>query len=122
MHAKDAQVLEAPAQKETIGFPPRLVFYGVLPYDEGNEEEANKFSRPACYDTNNGIVDNIDEFMHVGRRRWDIVGYDMGPIYDIESHFQVFPLQLSQQIILHQWQQGDEIFTDAPQTPKVDQV
>jgi hypothetical protein len=52
-------------------------------------------SRPACYDTNNDIVDNIDEFIHVGRHRWDIVGYDMGPVYDIESHFQVFPLQLS---------------------------
>jgi hypothetical protein len=30
----------------------------------------------------------------------DIVGYDMDPIYDIESHFQVFPLELSQQITL----------------------
>jgi hypothetical protein len=45
----------------------------------------------------------------------------MDPIYDIKSHLQVLPLQLSQQA-LDQWQQGDEIFTDAPQTPKVDQV
>jgi hypothetical protein len=46
----------------------------------------------------------------------------MDPIYDIESHLQVFPLQLSQQVTLDQRQQGDEIFVDAPQTPKVDQV
>jgi hypothetical protein len=121
MHAKDAQVLEAPAQEETVNFPP-LVFDDVLSYDEGNEEEANEFSRPACYDTNNDIVDNIDEFIHVGRRRWDIVGYDMGPVYDIESHFQVLPLQLSQQITLHQWQQGDEVFTHTLQKPKDDLV
>jgi hypothetical protein len=57
------------------------------------------------------MVDNIDEFIHVGRRRWDVVGYDMDPIYDIESHFQVLPLQLSQEVTLDQWQQGDEIFT-----------
>ena len=33
----------------------------------------------------------------------------------------MLPLQLSQQA-LDQWQQGDEIFTGSPQTPKVDQV
>jgi hypothetical protein len=33
-----------------------------------------------------------------------------------------FLSQLSQQITLDQWQQGDDIFTDAPQTPKVDLV
>ena len=77
---------------------------------------------PSCYDEDDDFVDNFDEFIHVGRRRWDIVGYDMGSIYDIESHFQVLPLQLSQQIILHQWQQGDEIFTHTLQKPKDDPV
>jgi len=33
----------------------------------------------------------------------------------------MFPLQSSQQA-LDQWQQGDKIFTDTPQMPKVDQV
>jgi hypothetical protein len=116
------EVLEAPAQEETISFPPPLVFDDVLPYDEGNEEEVNEFSKPACYDTNNDIVDNIDEFIRVGRRKWDVVGYDMDPIYDIESHFQVLPLQLSQWIALHQWQQGDEVFTHTLQKPKDDPV
>jgi hypothetical protein len=87
------EVLETPAQEETISFPPPLVFDDVLPYDEGNDEEVNEFSKPTCYDTNNDIVDNIDEFIRVGRRRWDAVNYDMEPIYDIKSHLQVLPLQ-----------------------------
>jgi hypothetical protein len=82
----------------------------------------NEFSKPAYYDTNSDIVDNIDEFIHVGRCRWDIVGYDMDPIYDIESHFQVLALQISQQITLHQWKQGDEVFTHTLQKPKDDLV
>ena len=46
----------------------------------------------------------------------------MGPVYDIESHFQVFPLQLSQQITVDQWQQGDEVFSHTLQKPKDDPV
>jgi hypothetical protein len=78
---------------------------------------------PPCYNTDTKIVD-IDEFIHVGRRKWDIVGFDVDPIYDIESHSQLFPSQLSQQITFDfdQCQQGDDLFTDAPQTPKVDLV
>jgi hypothetical protein len=34
----------------------------------------------------------------------------------------VLPLQLSQQITLHQWQQGDEVFTYTLQKPKDDLV
>jgi hypothetical protein len=79
-------------------------------------------SNPACYDTDNDVDDNIDELIHVGRRRCDVISYAMNPIYDIESRLQVLPLQLSQRVTLDQWQQGDEIFTDAPQALKVDQV
>jgi hypothetical protein len=89
----------------------------------GKEEEMGEILNvlsPPCYDTNTDIV-YFDEFIHVGRRRWDAVGYDMDLIYDIKSHLQVLPLQLSQQA-LDQWQQGDEIFTNSPQKPKVDQV
>jgi hypothetical protein len=105
MHAENTKVLEVPAQGETVSYPPPLVFDNALLYDEGNEEEENEVSDvliPSCYDEDNDFVDNFEEFIHVGRRRWDIVGYDMGPVYNIESHFQVLPLQLSQQIILHQ--------------------
>jgi hypothetical protein len=96
-HAKNTEVLEAPAQEETVSCPPPQDFDDALLYDGEDEEEINESLNPACYDTDSDIVDNIDEFIHVGRRRWDVVGYDMDPIYDIESHFQVLPLRLSQQ-------------------------
>jgi hypothetical protein len=88
-------------------------FDDSLLYDLGNEEEIDEPLNPSCYDTYSDIVD-IDEFIHVGRHKWDVVGYDMDPIYDIENHFQVFPLQLSQQVTLDfdQWQQGNDMITD----------
>jgi hypothetical protein len=122
-HAENTEVLEVPAQQETVSYPPLLVFDNVLPCDEEEEEdEFSNVSDPACYDTDSDTVDNIDEFIHVGRRRWDIVGYDLDPIYDTESHFQLLPLQLSQQITSDQWQQGDEIFTRTFQKTKDDLV
>jgi hypothetical protein len=128
MHVEDTQVLKAPAQEETntVSYPPLQNFDDSLLYDLGNEEEIDEplnVLNPSCYDTDSDIVD-IDEFIHVGRRKWDVVGYDMDPIYDIENHFQVLPLQLSQQVTLDfdQWQQGDDIITDTFQTPKVDLV
>jgi len=118
------EVLEAPAQEEKLSYPPLQDFDDCLLYDLGKEGEIgellNDFN-PPCYDTNTDIVD-IDEFIHVGRRKWDIVGFDMDPIYDIENHSQLLPTQLSQQITFDLWQQGDDIFTDAPQAPKVDLV
>jgi hypothetical protein len=121
-YVEDTQVFKTPAQEEKVSCPPLLVFDNAIFSDKEDEEEMSKnVSNLACYDTDNDIDDNIDEFKHVGRRGWDAIGYDIDPIYDIESHLQVFPLQLSQQA-LDQRQQGDEIFTDAPQTPKVDLV
>ena len=52
--------------------------------------EFSNLSNPACYDADTNIVD-IDEFIHVGRRKWDIVGFDMDPIYDTENHSQLLP-------------------------------
>jgi hypothetical protein len=46
----------------------------------------------------------------------------MDPIYDTENHSQLLPSQLSRQITFDFWQQGNDIFTDARQTPKVDLV
>jgi hypothetical protein len=98
-HAENTEVLEVPMREETVSYPPPLVFDDALPCDEEEEEdEFSNVSNPACYDTGSDTVDNIDEFIHVGRRRWDIVCYDLDPIYDTESHFQLLPLQLSQQI------------------------
>jgi hypothetical protein len=121
-HVEDTQVLKTPAQEEKVSCPPLLVFYSDILCDKEDEEEMSKnASNPTCYDTDNDIDDNIDDFIHVGRHGWDADGYEMDPIYDIESHLQVFPLQLSQQA-LDQRQQKNEIFTDAPQIHKVDQV
>jgi hypothetical protein len=124
MHAENTKAIEAPAQEETVSYPPLINFDDALPCDE-KEEEEDKFSNlanPACYDTDTDIVDNIDEFIHVGRRRWDMVGYDLDPIYDTESHLQLLPLQLSQQITSEQWQQGDEVLTCTFQKTKDDLI
>jgi hypothetical protein len=104
MHVEDTQVLKTSAQEETntVSHPPLQNFDSLL-YDVEDEEEINESLNAlntACYDTDSDMVDKIDEFIHVGRRKWDVVGYDMDPIYDIENHFQVLPLQLSQQITL----------------------
>jgi hypothetical protein len=95
-HAKNIELLEVPSHEETVSYPPILNFDDALPCDEKEEEdEFLSLTNPACYDTDSDTVDNIDEFIHVGRRRWDIVGYDLDPIYDIEGHFQLLPLHLS---------------------------
>ena len=72
MHAENTKVLEVPAQEETTSFPPPLDFDDALLCDEEKvEDEFSNFSDPACYDTDSDIIDNIDEFIHVGRCRWD---------------------------------------------------
>jgi hypothetical protein len=118
-HAENTRVLEVPAQEETVSYPPLIIFDDALPCNEKEEEEES--SKPACYDTDTDIAD-LDEFIHVGRRRWDVIGYDLDPIYDTESHLQLLPLQLSQQITYDQWQQGDEVFTCSFQNTKDDLV
>jgi hypothetical protein len=106
-----------------MSYPPTLVFDNSLPCDEKEEEdEILSLTNPACYDTDSDTVDDIDEFIHVGRHRWDVVGYDLDPIYDIEGRFQLFPLQLPQRITSDQWQQGDEVFTCSFQNTKDDLI
>jgi hypothetical protein len=100
-----------------VSYPPILKFDDALPYDE-EEDDFLDFSNPTCYDTDSDIIDNIDEFIHVGRHRWDIVGYDVDPVYDMKDHLQTLPLP--QQITYDQWQQGDEIFTCTFQETKDD--
>jgi hypothetical protein len=120
-HAENIKLLEIPAQEETVSCPFLINFDDVLPCDEEEEDEFSNLADPACYDTNTDIAD-FDEFIHVGRRRWDAFGYDTDPIYDTESHLQLLPLQLSQQITYDQWQQGDEVFTCSFQNTKDDLV
>jgi hypothetical protein len=106
-HAENTRVLEVPAQEETVSYPPLIFFDDALPCNEKEEEDES--SNPACYDIDTDIAD-FDEFIHVGRRRWDVISYDLDPIYDTESHLQLLPLQLSQQLTYDQWKQGDECY------------
>jgi hypothetical protein len=99
-HAENIELLKVPAQEETVSYFPLLVFNDALPCNEKEEEDES--SNPTCYDTDTDIAD-LDEFIRVGRRRWDVIGYDLDPIYDTESHLQLLPLQLSQQITYDQW-------------------
>jgi hypothetical protein len=117
-YAENIELLKVPAQEETVSYPPLIIFDDALPCD-GKEED--KFSNPACYDTDTDIAD-FDEFIYVGRRRWDAISYDTDPIYDMKSHLQTLPLQVPQQIIFDQWQQGDEVFTCTFQNAKDDLV
>jgi hypothetical protein len=116
------QILEALAQEglSEVRFSPFQVLNGSLPYDTKSEKVLDVLT-PQCYDTHTDITD-FDEFIHVGRRRWDAFSYDTDPIYDIKSHLQTLPLQLPQQITFNQWQQGDEVFTHAFQRIKDDLV
>jgi hypothetical protein len=118
----DIQILEALAQEglSEVHCSPFQVLNGSLPYDTKSEKVLDVLT-PPCYDTDTDIAD-FDEFIHVGRRRWDIVGYDTDPIYDTKDHLQLLPLQLSQQITYDQWQQGDEVFTCSFQNTKDDLV
>jgi hypothetical protein len=120
------QVLEATAQEEinTVSYLPFQNFDDSLFYDLESEEvldEPLDALNPSCYDKDSDIVDNIDEFIHVGRRKWDLIGSDKDPIYDIEGHFQKFPLQLSYEVTnFDNWQQGDDIIADIFQAFKDD--
>jgi hypothetical protein len=91
----DIQILEALAQEglSKVHCSPFQVLNGSLPYDTKSEKVLDVLT-PPCYDTDTDIAD-FDEFIHVGRRRWNTFGYDTDPIYDTESHLQLLPLQLS---------------------------
>jgi hypothetical protein len=116
----DIQILEALAQEglSEVHCSPFQVLNDYLPYDTKSEKVLDVLT-PPCYDTDTDIAD-FDEFIHVGRRRWDVIGYDTDPIYDTKDHLQTLPLQLPQQISFDQWQKGDEIFTCSVQNTKDD--
>jgi hypothetical protein len=101
------------------------VFDDTLFYDLGSEEALeDPLDVSSLYDKGNYIVDNIDEFIHVRKCKWDVIWYDGDPIYDIEVHFQMFPLQLSYEVTdnFDIWQQRDDTITNIFQTPKDDLV
>jgi hypothetical protein len=97
---KAIQILEALAHEglSEVNYSPFQVSSGSLPYDTDSTEVLDVLT-PPCYDIDTDIAD-FDEFIHVGRRRWDVVSYNVDPIYDVRSHLQVLPLQIA----LDQWQ------------------
>jgi hypothetical protein len=115
------QVFDIPAQEEvnTVSCFPFQDFEDALFCDLESEElleDPLDVLSPSCYD--------IDEFIHVGKHKWDVIGYDGDPIYDFEGHFHLFPSQTSYEIVIDSdiWQQGDGIVTNIFQTPKDDLV
>jgi hypothetical protein len=70
------------------------------------------------------VVVNIDEFILVGRCKWDVIGHDEDPIYDIEGHIHLLPLQQPYVITtdFDVWQQGDldDMIADLFQLPRDD--
>jgi len=88
------------AQKEenVVIYTPFQVFVVAL-FHDSESEDVLKGSldalEPSCYNKGNDLIENIDDFIHVGRCRWDAVcyGFNGDPIYDIEGCFQMFPLE-----------------------------
>jgi hypothetical protein len=100
-----------------VSYFPFQIFNDSLPYDVESKEMLDVLT-PSCYDEDEDFVDNIDEFIHVGKRKWDVIGYDGDPIYDIEGHSQKLPLHLSHEVTnnFDIWQQEPDLI----QTPKDD--
>jgi hypothetical protein len=96
-----------------VSYFPFQIFNDSLSYDVESEEVLDVLM-PSCHDEDDDFVDNIDEFIHVGKRKWDVIGYDGDPIYGIECRFQKLPLPLSQEVTnkLDNWQQGDGMITN----------
>jgi hypothetical protein len=100
---------------------PSQDFDDALFYDSESEEieETLDVLGPSCYDKGNDVIYNIDKFIHVGRRKWDVIGRNGDPIYDIEGHFQLFPLPQPYVIAtnLGVWQHEDVMVTNLFQPP-----
>jgi hypothetical protein len=108
-----------------VSYFPFQVFDDALFYDLEFEEVSKEpldLLSPSCYDKDDDFGDNIDEFIHVGKHKWDVIGYDGDPIYDLEGHFEKLPLQLSYEVTtnFYIWQQGDDVVADDFHAPKDD--
>jgi hypothetical protein len=97
------QAIDAPARQEVnmVSYFPFQDFDDALFYDLESEEvleDPLDALSPSCYDKGSDIVDNIDEFINVGRCKWDVMGSNVDTIYDMEGHFQMLHLQLSYEV------------------------
>jgi hypothetical protein len=81
-----------------MSYSPFQVFDTASFHDSESEEvleEPLDALDPSCYNKGNDVIENIDDFIHVGRCKWDVICYGLNgdPIYDIEGHFQLLPLE-----------------------------
>jgi hypothetical protein len=92
-------------------------FNDSLFYDVESKEVSDVLT-PSCYDKDNDFVDNFDEFIHVGKRGWDMIRYDGNPMYDIDGPLQRFPFHLSHEVTnnFDIWKQEHDLI----QTPRDD--
>jgi hypothetical protein len=123
------QAFDAPAHQEVniVSYLPFQNFDDGLFYDLESEEvleDPLDALNPSCCDKGSDMVDNIDEFIHVGRCNWDVIGSNEDPIYDMEGYLRMFPLQQSYDVPnnLYVWQQDDDIITKVFQAPKDDPI
>jgi hypothetical protein len=107
-----------PAQEEenVDSHFPFQIFDDALFYDLKSEEIEEPFDalNPSCYNESDDMVENIDEFINVGRHKWDVIFYDGDPIYENECHLK--SLSLRQPCVtttnLDFWQHKDDMIID----------
>jgi hypothetical protein len=69
-----------------VSYFPFQNFNDSLSYDVESKEVLDVLT-PSCFDKNEDFVDNIDEFIHVGKRKWDVIGYDGIPFTTLMSSY-----------------------------------
>jgi hypothetical protein len=79
---------------------------------------------PSCYNKSDDVIDNIDEFIHVGRCKWDVICYGLMeiPFMILKVIFNCFPLEQPYVIATDSdvWKHEDDMITDLFQPPKDD--
>jgi hypothetical protein len=108
-----------PAQEEenVVSYFPFQILDDALLHDSENEEvleEPLDALFPSCYNESDDLIGDIDEFIHVGIRKWDVTRHYFNghPIYDIEGYFQLLSLEQPYVNDLDVWKHEDEIITD----------
>jgi hypothetical protein len=122
-----ASIPPAQEEKNVVSYTPFQVF-DVDAFHEWESEDVLEEPLdtlvPSCYNESDDVINNIDEFIHVGRCKWDVTcyGFNGDPIYDIEGHFQLLPLEQPYVIATDSdvWKQEDDMITDLFQPPRDD--
>jgi hypothetical protein len=119
-------------EENVVSCTPFQVFDVASFHDSESEEvleEPLDALDPSCYNKGDDAIENIDDFIHVGRRKWDMncSSFDGDPIYDIEGCFQIknielLPLEQPYVIVNDSdvWQHEDDMITDLFQPPRDD--